>query len=397
MQAKTVYITQAFLSSFFTTGIFTVSMVYQVNDVGLDPLQLILVGTTLEVTAFLFEVPTGVVADLKSRRLSMIIGYVLFGGGMVLMGWIPTFWACVVANILRGIGGSFTSGAQEAWLVDETIHEHGSDEPVNQTFLRGSQAGSVGSILAIPISVAVAWQDTAMPTVAGGIGLIAIAIGLTVAMRENGFHPVPAERRETWQSMKRTVVTSVGHIRREHYLALILAISFVYGLSSDGYDRLTAPHLLQGFDLPFQEAVEPVAWFGLISLVSQVVSLGMTELVRRGINLNSGSAVATALMLSNVGIVGAIVWLAWTGSFWMALAAIWAIGGLRRTGGPLLTAWYNQQIQDPNVRATMFSVRAQAYAIGQIAGGPPAGAIGRWVSVGWGITASAAMLSLVIP
>jgi len=397
MQAKTVYITQAFLSSFFTTGIFTVSMVYQVNDVGLDPLQLILVGTTLEVTAFLFEVPTGVVADLKSRRLSMIIGYVLFGVGMVLMGWIPTFWACVVANILRGIGGSFTSGAQEAWLVDETIHEHGSDEPVNQTFLRGSQAGSVGSILAIPISVAVAWQDTAMPTVAGGIGLIAIAIGLTVAMRENGFHPVPAERRETWQSMKRTVVTSVGHIRREHYLALILAISFVYGLSSDGYDRLTAPHLLQGFDLPFQEAVEPVAWFGLISLVSQVVSLGMTELVRRGINLNSGSAVATALMLSNVGIVGAIVWLAWTGSFWMALAAIWAIGGLRRTGGPLLTAWYNQQIQDPNVRATMFSVRAQAYAIGQIAGGPPAGAIGRWVSVGWGITASAAMLSLVIP
>ena len=335
MQAKTVYITQAFLSSFFTTGIFTVSMVYQVNDVGLDPLQLILVGTTLEVTAFLFEVPTGVVADLKSRRLSMIIGYVLFGVGMVLMGWIPTFWACVVANILRGIGGSFTSGAQEAWLVDETIHEHGSDEPVNQTFLRGSQAGSVGSILAIPISVAVAWQDTAMPTVAGGIGLIAIAIGLTVAMRENGFHPVPAERRETWQSMKRTVVTSVGHIRREHYLALILAISFVYGLSSDGYDRLTAPHLLQGFDLPFQEAVEPVAWFGLISLVSQVVSLGMTELVRRGINLNSGSAVATALMLSNVGIVGAIVWLAWTGSFWMALAAIWAIGGLRRTGGAI--------------------------------------------------------------
>ena len=36
-------------------------------------------------------------------------------------------------------------------------------------------------------------------------------------------------------------------------------------------------------------------------------------------------------------------------------------------------------------------------SIGRIAGGPPAGMVGRWLSVRWGITMSAAMLSLDIP
>ena len=44
----------------------TASMVYQIHRVGLNPLQLVLVGTTLELSVFLFEVPTGVVADVST-------------------------------------------------------------------------------------------------------------------------------------------------------------------------------------------------------------------------------------------------------------------------------------------------------------------------------------------
>ena len=78
-------------------------MVYQVETVGLGPLELVLVGTILELTAFLFEIPTGVVADLKSRRLSIIIGYALIGAGFVLEGSIPLFWAVAVAQVLWGV------------------------------------------------------------------------------------------------------------------------------------------------------------------------------------------------------------------------------------------------------------------------------------------------------
>ena len=58
-----------------------VSAVYRVDVVGLNPLQLILVGTTLEVAAFSAEIPTGVIADVYSRKLSLIIGYIVIGVG----------------------------------------------------------------------------------------------------------------------------------------------------------------------------------------------------------------------------------------------------------------------------------------------------------------------------
>jgi hypothetical protein len=69
----TYYVLTA-VATFCYTLCFTVNLVYLIVRVGLDPLQLVLVGTVLEATCFLFEVPTGVVADRYSRRLSDHLG-----------------------------------------------------------------------------------------------------------------------------------------------------------------------------------------------------------------------------------------------------------------------------------------------------------------------------------
>ena len=61
-------------SAFAFNLIVTVNLAWQAEVAALDPLQLVLVGTVLEITALLGEVPTGVVADLYSRRLSIVIG-----------------------------------------------------------------------------------------------------------------------------------------------------------------------------------------------------------------------------------------------------------------------------------------------------------------------------------
>ena len=62
-----------------------VMAVYLVRVVHLSPLQLILMGTAMEAAVFLFEVPTGVVADTYSRRLSLIIGYLGMGVAWMLV------------------------------------------------------------------------------------------------------------------------------------------------------------------------------------------------------------------------------------------------------------------------------------------------------------------------
>lgn len=88
-----IYLLLAGGSEFLYTLVFTVNMIYQATVVGLSPLQLVLVGTTLEAVAFLGEVPTGIVADLYSRRRSIIIGLALIGAGFTLEGSIPSFAA----------------------------------------------------------------------------------------------------------------------------------------------------------------------------------------------------------------------------------------------------------------------------------------------------------------
>lgn len=84
--------------------VITTSLVYQVEIVGLNPLQLILVGTVLEATVFAFEIPTGVVADVYSRRLSVVIGLALTGIGFLLAGFIPLFGALLAAQVVGGLG-----------------------------------------------------------------------------------------------------------------------------------------------------------------------------------------------------------------------------------------------------------------------------------------------------
>ena len=60
------YLTLGASSAFFFSTYSTLSAIYRIQEAGLD--HLVLVGTAFELSTFLFEVPTGVVADTISRR-----------------------------------------------------------------------------------------------------------------------------------------------------------------------------------------------------------------------------------------------------------------------------------------------------------------------------------------
>ena len=79
LPAVPVYLGLEFVGSLAFLLTFTVTNVYYVTEVGMSPLELVLCGTAMELAIFLFEVPTGVVADTLSRRLSVIVSYVILG------------------------------------------------------------------------------------------------------------------------------------------------------------------------------------------------------------------------------------------------------------------------------------------------------------------------------
>src|SRR3954447_20943846 len=101
---------EAFYGLLWSTMV-TANLVYQALVVGLSPLELVLVGTLLEGVCLVSEVPTGVVADLHSRRLSVVVGVFLTGAGCVLEGSVAQLWAVLAAQVVWGVGATFISGA----------------------------------------------------------------------------------------------------------------------------------------------------------------------------------------------------------------------------------------------------------------------------------------------
>lgn len=386
----TVFILLSFGSSFLFSTIFTANLLYQATVVALKPLQLVLVGTILETSVFLFEIPTGVLADLKSRRLSIIVGYALMGMGFILEGAIPRFWAVAAAQVLWGVGYTFTSGATQAWAADEI-----GEARVGEAFIRGSQAGRIGDLLGIPLSVLLGRVTLSAPILTGGALLLLLSGLLALLMTEHAFTPVPAEERTTWASMLVTVRDARHLVTRQPMLLSLLGIGLFYGLYSEGVDRLWTVHLLS-FSAPYTGKLEPVVWFGAIRAVAMFLSLGVNEVTRRRVDLKRARHIARTLMVNAMMLLLALVGFALAPSFGVALALYWVVGASRSLIGPLHDTWLNLYIDNPQVRATIFSVGGQVDAIGQIAGGPVVGAIGNF-SVRAALLASAGLLAPVMP
>lgn len=385
LSAYTIYmIIRGAMAVLFTMMGF-ISAIYRVQTAGLNPLQLVLVGTALELSVFIFEVPTGVVADVVSRRLSVIIGYALIGAGFIVEGLFPVFGAILLAQVIWGLGYTFTSGAEDAWLADEI-----GEERLTQTYLRASQMGRAGSLLGILISVGLGSMALSLPLVASGAGIVALAFFLALFMPETGFRPTPRGERTHWQNMTDTLRDGMRLVRGRRILLLILGISLFFGLSSEPLDRLWEAHLLENFVFPQWDGLQqPVHWFGLISVTTLLVGLGLTEFIRRRVPADRLEVAIAAQLALNAVVVATVILFGLAGSFGVAVIAIMTADVFRGASHPLYMAWINRQIE-PRVRATVLSMDGQLNAIGQVAGGPVLGALATAVSI------SAAMVGVGI-
>ena len=171
LSAYTIYLIHSGGYSLFSAMAYTIIAVYYVKVVGLNPLQLVLIGTALEVSIFLLEIPTGVVADVYSRRLSIIIGTALLGVSWMLAGSIPFFVVIILSQFIGGAGYTFLSGAAQAWIADET-----SEAIASKAYMRGAQVRQICSLIGIGIGTGLAHLQLNLPTIVGGALFIGLAI-----------------------------------------------------------------------------------------------------------------------------------------------------------------------------------------------------------------------------
>ena len=364
LNARSVYLFIEFSASAFFSMMFVTTSLYEATVAGLTPVQLILVGTALEVSAFVFEVPTGIVADVYSRRLSIIIGYVLMGLGFLVEGLFPAFLPILLAQVIWGLGYTFTSGATQAWITDEI-----GEESANKLFMRGTQVGLFASLIGMGASMLVGANNVALPIQVGAVGVMLIGLTLLVIMPETGFHPTPREDRTTWQHMWHTFRLGAQAVRSRPRLINIVFIGLFYGLYSEGFDRLWVKHLIDNFELPVFFGSNQVAFFAALRVAGAVLTILAVRFVEKRVDSTSPLAIGRAVLIVTGLISVALIGFALSSLLLLSIGLYLVVNVLRNVHIPLQTGWVNQKL-DPQVRATVHSMFGQVDAIGQMLGGP---------------------------
>jgi MFS family permease len=125
-------------------------------SLGLTLGEISLLNAFFWLVAVLSELPTGMLADGKSRAWSLKMGcvFLAFGGCAYL--FAQGFLSALIAECLVGVGMAFFSGAEQAWVTD-ALHREGRDHERRQVFATASVirgfvmviGGFLGSLIAL--------------------------------------------------------------------------------------------------------------------------------------------------------------------------------------------------------------------------------------------------------
>ncbi|MDO7905369.1 MFS transporter [Paenibacillus sp. JX-17] len=391
----------SFGMSLANATMFTTYAVYQVISLGLTPLQLLLIGAVLEGTVLLFEGITGIIADVYSRRLSVIIGVFVLGFGFVLEGsaiWlgesIPLLSAFVwllLSQVFFGIGHTFVSGADTAWIVDEV-----GEERIGPVFMKAKRYGLIGTLIGIVLSVGLSMLITNLPYLIGGLMYVVLGVLLVFGMKETAFvRPEAASKKTHWRHMRQTWLSGAGVIRRQPVLLLILLATLFGGAAAEGYDRLWQAHLIQGIGFPEHIPLTAAGWLGLFALASTLIGLVIMWITEQKLDIDNKRTAMFGLILLLLLRIGAIVLLVAAPDFAWAVTAVLLLDLVMILNEPIYNTWLNYNIQG-RTRATVLSMLSQSDALGQTAGGAAIGWIGSRFSLRASLVAAAMLLTPVL-
>jgi DHA3 family tetracycline resistance protein-like MFS transporter len=383
LSSERIYYLRCAVWGFNSGLIFTSIWVLYYSVMKLSLFEISLLSIVLTLSNLILEVPTGILADIYSRRLSVIVGGVFIGLAYVLMGAYPIFLIALLGAFIEAVGDTCVSGALQAWITDEV----GADR-VGSVFLRGRQVGIPAHWVGVLFSIALAARwNIQVPIVLGGAMWFVLTIFLIRFMPETNFQrpdaSSPQERAPFWSQWGVTLKTFTDGMRLVggSQILLLLFLAQLFGsIFFDSFYKFSRANILQGFTLPILAlpilgVLKENAWFGMLEMLQGLFCLLGMEGVRRWANLNRAGMAArlllgfTVLMLVGLGVF------AWTGNFAMAILAWLVVSSLQEIGGPVSETWLNQHIPS-NIRATVLSINSQVGMFGQMGGSTALGLFG---------------------
>jgi len=368
-----VYVRGAATAEAIEWGFWLALTVWWVVELALSPFQLVLMGVVLNIVVILSETPTGVVADLYSRRRSLILGEFIMAAGFFWAFASRNYWVILPAQALFAFGWTFRSGADIAWVTDELRGQHpdspevANDDAIERLILRKHAAGILGSLVIVVLVMLIgSWSlRTAAFLCAGaksGVGVYYLR-----RMTENHFTPQSES-----STFRQTLTEGTRVIRRTPRLTVAVAAMMIAGLSSEIFDRLGFAHFIDvagtdiaGIDLSGMNDDSLIST-GLLFLVMGVAGVAVNRTAQRSLDRQRGVVLVTAVLLVIAGVGGLLA--ATTGLVVLLSLGLTMQDSTRESLHSVFGSWINRDAPT-EVRATVHSLTGQGLAISEIGGG----------------------------
>lgn len=372
-----------------TWAFYLAAIVWWTVDLGFGPLQLVLLGAILEITMLVSEVPTGVVADRFSRKWSTVISFAIMTAAMFLHIVTTNYGVLLASQALFGLGWTFRSGADVAWLTDEMASrwrdgaepDRDLDEDLSPILLRRHRLGMVAGLVALlPTTL---FGGTSLRLI---IGLCAGVLGLTtiwLAAAMTDHFRAGLDEDEHPGSMGSILREGIATTRRVPSLRILVAVVVLLGLGAEALDRLGFKQFLDDGDF----GDDSLFWTGLLFMTLGALGVAVVWFVERALG-RGVRLVMLAVILVAVSAGGAVVAA-------IAPALGIAIGmalqdPCREALDPVSVAWTNREAPE-SARATVHSLVNQAHGLGVLVGGVTLAAVAEAIGIRWVIFVAGAL------
>ncbi|MFA6099312.1 MAG: MFS transporter [Patescibacteria group bacterium] len=101
------------------------------RQIGISQDRIALLNSLFWLALILSELPTGMLADGRSRAWSIKVGMFTMVVSLSIYTFAQGFWSAVLAEVTIGVALAFLSGAEQAWLTDALAARHEGDSLKN--------------------------------------------------------------------------------------------------------------------------------------------------------------------------------------------------------------------------------------------------------------------------
>ncbi len=364
------------LAQFFLAPIYPLFLLSR----GLDLFEINAVFATYLFTTFLFDIPTGAIADRFGRKTSFVLACAVRTAAFLLYTRTRTIGDCIEAEILDGIGATLAMGALDAWAVDGARAE-GDHRPSDRMFARVQAIAHGAMIVGAVASGYIGERDLTLPWyVAAAVFAVTGVVG-ALTMRD----PPHVAQHASRKSLRATTVEALTAVATSRPLLLLCALTLAGAFAVFPVYHYWQPRLqaltgqgpwLMGWVLA---AINVLGFAGntavprLVGRFGRAPVLAFTSLWR-GASIAVAAAASGAPML-----IGGIL-----------------LHGAGAVTEPVLIAWTNEHV-DASARATVLSVRSTFLTLGGAVGLLSLGVLARAHGIPAAWTVSATVLLLLAP